>query len=289
MRSQIDHQYLTGERALFHGRELDIVDTVFANGESPLKHARDISLDHVSFGWKYPLWYSRDITAHHTTLLEGARSGVWYADGVSFTDSLIEAPKAFRRARHIGLTRVDLPHAQETLWDCADIDLDDVTATGDYFAINSRGVKARRLRLSGNYAFDGASDIEIDDSILLSKDAFWNCHNVVVRHSTIIGEYLGWNSTNITFEDCVIESLQGLCYIDNLVMRRCRLLNTTLAFEYSQVDAEIDGPVDSIINPAGGVIRCAGVGQLILDPSRIDPAKVQIVTDDPVAPTGAAS
>ena len=279
MRSQVDHQYLTGERALFFGQDLDIVDTIFADGESPLKHASGINLDRVSFQWKYPLWYTRDIQARQTTLLETARSGIWYADGVSFTDSLIGAPKTFRRSRRIRLANTDLPQATETLWGCADIELTDVTATGDYFAINSQGIKADHLRLSGNYAFDGASDIEIDNAILLSKDAFWNCHNVVVRHSILVGEYLGWNSTDVTFEDCTIESLQGLCYIDNLVMRRCRLLNTTLAFEYSQVDAQIDGPVDSIINPAGGVIRCASVGQLTLDPGRIDPAKVQIVTD----------
>jgi len=279
VRSQISHQYFSGERALFFGHELDIVDAVFADGESPLKHASDVSLDRVSFEWKYPLWYSRDITGQRTTLLETARSGIWYADGVDFTDSLIAAPKTFRRSRRIRLTRTDLPTAQETLWDCDDIELTDVTAHGDYFAINSRGITAKQLRLTGNYAFDGASDVVVDDALILSKDAFWNCHNVVVRHSTIIGEYLGWNSTGVTFEDCTIESLQGLCYIDGLTMRACRLLNTTLAFEYSQVDAEIEGAVDSIINPAGGIIRCGSVGQLTLDPKRIDPAKVQVVTD----------
>ena len=39
--------------------------------------------------------------------------------------------------------------------------------------------------------------------------------------------------------NCTIESLQGMCYIDNLVMKNCKLLNTTLAFEYSTIDVEI--------------------------------------------------
>ncbi len=276
----MDQQRLTGERALFWGQGLDITDTVFADGESPLKHGSDLRLDRVVFEWKYPLWYTRQVTATACVLSETARSGIWYADGVDFTGSSIEAPKTFRRSKNIRLVDVDLPIAQETLWSCEDITLDRVSAKGDYFAMNARGIRADHLRLSGNYAFDGASDIEVSNSILLSKDAFWNCHDVVVRDSTIIGEYLGWNSSNLTFINCVIESLQGLCYIDHLVMRDCRLIDTTLAFEYSEVDATILGKVGSIINPSSGVIRCDAVGELILDPERIDPAKTQILVGE---------
>ena len=39
--------------------------------------------------------------------------------------------------------------------------------------------------------------------------------------------------------NCTIESLQGMCYIENLKMVNCKLINTTLAFEYSTVDAQI--------------------------------------------------
>ncbi len=262
---------------------MKITNSVFADGESPLKHGSDLVLDHVSFEWKYPLWYTRQVTATHCSLLETARSGIWYTENVSFTDSSIAAPKTFRRSKGIYLTRVDMPNADETLWSCQDIRLDQVSARGDYFAMNASGIRASHLRLTGNYGFDGASDIEVTDSILLSKDAFWNCHDVVVRDSTIIGEYLGWNSSNLTFINCTIESLQGLCYIDNLVMRGCRLINTTLAFEYSNVDAEIEGPVDSIINPSSGVIRCESVGELVLDPERVDPSRTQINTGDPAS------
>ena len=39
---QIRQEYLTGERALFQGRDLKIYDTTFADGESPLKESRNI-------------------------------------------------------------------------------------------------------------------------------------------------------------------------------------------------------------------------------------------------------
>jgi len=145
--------------------------------------------------------------------------------------------------------------------------------------MNSTHVVADNFSLSGNYVFDGGRDIEITHSTLLSRDAFWNCENVVVRDSLIIGEYLGWNSRNVTFVDCVIESLQGLCYIDNLVMRGCKLINTTLAFEYSTVDVEIDGPIDSVINPSGGVIKARSIGELTLDPDRVDVNATKIITE----------
>ena len=49
------------------------------------------------------------------------------------------------------------------------------------------------------------------------------------------------------------------------------------AFEYSTVDAEIKGNIDSVLNPAGGVIRADAIGELILEPDKIDTAKTQIV------------
>jgi Protein of unknown function (DUF3737) len=139
-------------------------------------------------------------------------------------------------------------------------------------------VKADNLRLVGNYPFDGAHDVEISHSRLISKDCFWNCENVTVRDSFISGEYLAWNSRNVTFENCTIESLQGLCYVDNLVLRNCRLINTTLAFEYSTVDADVRGTIDSVLNPSAGMIRADAIGELTLDPERVDPSATTIVT-----------
>jgi hypothetical protein len=267
-----------GERTLFHGEGLDISHSVFRDGESPLKESRDVKLHDSSFEWKYPLWYTRQAEVRGGELLDTARSGIWYTHGIAMTDTLIAAPKTFRRSSDITLNHVSMPNAQETLWTCEHVAMSDVQANGDYFGMNSGNVKAERFRLNGSYAFDGGHDIEVSDSTLLSKDAFWNCENVTVRDSTIIGEYLGWNSKNLTFVNCTIESLQGLCYIDNLVMRGCRLINTTLAFEYSTVDAEIEGSIDSVMNPTAGRIQCAGIDELIMEPNRVDPSRTTIIT-----------
>ena len=61
-------------------------------------------------------------------------------------------------------------------------------------------------------------------------------------------------------------------------MKNCRLLNTTLAFEYSTVDLDIRGGIDSVINPSGGIIRADSIGELTLDPARVDVSRTQIIT-----------
>ena len=273
---EIKQELLTGERALFGTDGLHAVDCIFADGESPLKESRNLELDGCMFKWKYPLWYTKNVTVRNSTWFEHARAGVWYTDKVSVTDCSVEAPKNFRRCRNLTLCNVSFADAAETLWHCEDVTAERVTARGDYFAMNSRRMRIRDLTLYGNYSFDGAEDVEIRNSRLLSNDAFWNGSNVTVYDSFISGEYLGWNAKNLTLINCTVESLQGLCYIDNLVMKNCKLLNTTLAFEYSTVDAEINGKVDSVLNPSGGTITADEIGELILQRDRIDPSRTVI-------------
>ncbi len=276
MKKRIERERLTGERALFCAEELYITDTIFDDGESPLKESKHIELENSFFRWKYPLWYAEDIKVNNCVLFDGARAGIWYSKDVEFLNTPIEAPKSFRRCDGLKLANVSLPNALETLWHCKNVELQDVTAKGDYFAMNSENMDIKFLTLHGNYSFDGVRNVTVERSKLLTKDAFWNSENVTVRKSYITGEYLGWNAKNLTLEDCVIESLQGLCYIDNLVMRNCKPINTTLAFEYSSVDVELDGHVDSIFNPKSGRIECDSVGELIIEKDRIDPEKTII-------------
>lgn len=277
---EIKQKILTGERALFAGSDLRVTDSIFMDGESPLKESRNIELEGCMFKWKYPLWYAKDISVRNTTWFEMARAGVWYTERMRVEDCAIEAPKNFRRCRALSLKNVSFANAAETLWSCDGVTLDGVVARGDYFAMNSCNMTVSGLTLYGNYSFDGVENVEIRDSRLLTKDAFWNSNHVTVVNSFISGEYLGWNARNLTLIDCTVESLQGMCYIDNLVMRNCRLLNTTLAFEYSTVEADISGRIDSVLNPSGGTIRADAIGELIIERDRIDPSKTRILCSD---------
>jgi hypothetical protein len=60
-------------------------------------------------------------------------------------------------------------------------------------------------------------------------------------------------------------------------MKNCRLLNTTLAFEYSTVEAEITGKIDSVLNPTSGVIHADSIDELIIEMDKVNPSKTKII------------
>ena len=92
---EIHQEFLTGERALFQGKDLKIYDTIFDDGESPLKESRNIELYGSMFKWKYPLWYAKDIKAVDCTWFEMARAGVWYTDRIEVTNAVQRYPDRF--------------------------------------------------------------------------------------------------------------------------------------------------------------------------------------------------
>lgn len=275
---KISDQHFTGERAVFQGKDIDFSDCLFDDGESPLKESANITLKNCTFGWKYPLWYSRNVSVENCLWKDAARAGVWYTEDIVIKNTNVLAPKNFRRCKNITLENIELPNAHETLWQCADVALNNITACGNYFAMNCSRITVDNLDLNGDYGFDGASDVVIRNSILKTKDAFWNCKNVTIINSTIIGEYFGWNSKNITLINCKVESLQGFCYIDGLKLVNCELAGTSLSFEYcSDIDADIVGTVDSVKNPISGVIVADGITELILEKDKVDIDKTKIV------------
>lgn len=100
-------------------------------------------------------------------------------------NSVIEAPKNFRWCHDVTLQNVSFPNAAETLWHCNGVLMEQVTAKGDYFAMNSRNMKLYDFQLTGNYSFDGVKNMEIHRAKMLSKDAFWNSENVTVYDSLL--------------------------------------------------------------------------------------------------------
>ena len=272
---EIRQEILTGERALYGKSGLLISETVFEDGESPLKECSDITLENTLFRWKYPLWYCRNVNVKGCSWYTNARAGVWYTENINIEDSMIEAPKNFRRCTNITIKNSDFSDAAETLWHCKGVKLDRVGAKGDYFAMNSEDLDINELHLFGNYSFDGCKNVTVRNSRLLTKDSFWNSENVTVYDSFISGEYLGWNSKKLTLVNCTIESLQGLCYIDELTMINCRLIDTTLAFEFSSVSADISTGITSILNPKSGTITAQSIGELIIEKDRVGGAVIK--------------
>ena len=270
---EIKDDYYDGERPLYGIHDTKLINTTFGKGESPLKETANLALDGVLFTWKYPLWYSDQITVTDT-ILKKCRVQEF---GIPMILKLLTAP--FKPQRNSD--NVHFSDAEETMWSCKNIKMHDVYANGDYLGMNSENIYVDHLDLVGNYVFDGAKNVEVHNSRLVSKDAFWNCENVTIYDSKISGEYLAWNTKNITFINCTIESDQGLCYVDHLTMKNCRTLRTDLAFELcSNIDAEIKGSIMSIKNPISGQIKVDHVDEIIMDDPKIDQSKIKIIQND---------
>lgn len=259
----IEQEYIQGGRALSNIRNAKIINSVFYDGESPLKHSSNIEIIASVFKWKYPLWHCQNLNCYNCTFVDGARSGVWYSNQILFDNCSINTEKMFRKTKNIKLSNVTFPVAKETLWMCENIILNNVFANGDYFAMNSNNLTIDRLKLYGNYSFDGCENIEVRNSVLISKDAFWNCKNVTVIDSVIIGEYLAWYSENITFINCIIESSQGFNTIKKLKITGGTLIKTTMAFECcEELKVDVSCHIDSVKNPISGRIKAKKIGNI---------------------------
>jgi len=278
----VKDQYFEGERPLYCKRDgLRLEHVSIGPGESSIKEGADIEALGCEFNGKYPFWECRNFTIRDCVFREGARAALWYSTGCRMYNTLVEAPKMFRRISQVYLENVQLPNALETFWDCNTVELKNVEAAkADYIFMHTDNVKADGFRLQGNYSFQYSRNVEIRNSVLDTKDAFWESENVTVYNSRIQGEFLGWYAKNLRLVNCHIGGTQPLCYCENLVLENCTFEpDANLAFEYSSVQATIIGPIHSVKNPRSGSIHAGSIGQIILDQNIKAPGTCQISTD----------
>ena len=275
----IKDQYFEGERPLYARRDgLRLENVSIGPGESSLKEGADIEALNCEFNGKYPFWECDGFTIRNCVFREGARAALWYTRGCRMYDTLVEAPKMFRRITGTYLENVKLTNALETFWDCNDVTLRNVDARkADYIFMHTDNIDIDNFRLQGNYSFQYSKNVVIRNSDLDTKDAFWESENVTVYNSRIQGEFLGWYAKNLRLVNCHIGGTQPLCYCENLVLENCTFEpDADLAFEYSSVQATIEGPIHSVKNPRSGFIKAGSIGQIILDENIKQPADCKI-------------
>ena len=266
MRALIENRQFDEERALYHLRNADVVDCVFAgpaDGESALKEARNVALRKCDFSLRYPLWHTEGFSLDGCSMDEKTRAAIWYATDGHIQNSTLGGIKALRQCSRITLenSRVE---SLEFGWKSDHITLTDCDVQAEYLFLDSRDVKLNRVQMRGKYSFQYMENLEINDSVLDTKDAFWHSKNVTVRNSILKGEYLAWFSEGLTLINCKIIGTQPLCYCKDLQLIDCTMEGTDLAFEYSDVEATVLGHIDSVKNPRSGHITADSVGEVIL-------------------------
>lgn len=278
MKTKIENQTYGGERPLFASHGLLLENVVIEPGESALKECSDIEAVNCEFKGKYPFWHTDGFTVRNCTFREGARAALWYSRNLVMTDTTVEAPKMFREMENLRLERVTIPDAQETLWHCNGVTLNEVeVAHADYLFMHSSDIRIENYRQNGNYSFQYCRNVEIRNAEIFSKDAFWNTEDVTVYDSMIDGEYLGWHSKRLRLVNCRIGGTQPLCYATDLILENCTFADDCdLAFEYSTLKADVKGHIISIKNPRSGEIVTDSVGEIIIDENIKAPADCKI-------------
>ena len=265
------------ERALYGSSQVEAVGCRFdgpADGESAFKESSDIVARDCYFNLRYPFWHDNKLLIEGCEMTSLCRAALWYSHDVEIRDTKMHGIKALRECSDIKISGCDII-SPEFGWSVSRVEMSESSAESEYFMMRSDNLKIDHMKLKGKYSFQYISDSVFTNCEFDTKDAFWHARNVLVKDSVVKGEYLAWYCENVVFENCTIIGTQPLCYCKGLKLINCRMEGCDLSFEKSDVEAEVLSHVDSIKNPASGVIKVQSVGEIIRD----DPAsEAEIIT-----------
>ena len=255
------------ERALYGSKDILIKDCLFdgpADGESAFKECSDVQVEHCFFNLRYPFWHDHGLEIVDSEMTELCRAALWYSDHIEISNSRLHGIKALRECREVKMKDCDIV-SPEFGWSVRGIKMENCTAKSEYFMMRSDNLHFQNVDMQGKYSFQYIENAVFENCRFDTKDAFWHAKNIVVRNRIVKGEYLAWYSENVTFENCRIIGTQPLCYCRGLRLVNCEMTDTDLAFERSEVEADITTPVISIKNPLSGHITVPAVGEVIRD------------------------
>ena len=231
------NQTFDEERALYGSLGVRITDCRFdgpADGESALKEGKDIAVENSYFNLRYPFWHDTHVTITDSHLTENCRAALWYSRDIQISGTKLHGIKALRECADVTIKDSDII-SQEFGWSVKGLTMINTSNESEYFMMRSENLHFDHVSLKGKYSFQ------------------------------YIEKYLAWYSENITFINCTIIGTQPLCYCKGLKLINCTMIDTDLAFERSEVEAELNAPIFSIKNPRSGSIRVPAAEEIIMD------------------------
>ena len=263
----IMNQTFDEERALYGSKDVEVVNCRFdgpADGESAFKECSDIAVKDCYFNLRYPFWHDKGLKISGSEMTDACRAALWYTEDAEITDTKMHGIKALRECANVRIKGCDII-SPEFGWSVRGINMKDTSAEGEYFMLHSEHLTFDNVKLKGKYSFQYITDSVFTNCDFDTKDAFWHARNVIVRDSVVKGEYLAWYCENVTFENCTLIGTQPLCYCKGLKLINCRMVDCDLAFEKSDVEANIVSDVLSIKNPRSGRVSVESVWEIIMD------------------------
>ncbi|MBQ8966103.1 DUF3737 family protein [Ruminococcus sp.] len=274
----IENMTYDNERALYNIKDTLVKGCTFAgpaDGESVLKETRSIVIDDCSFSLRYPIWHAKKYELRNSRLDEKTRASLWYSDEGIIENTEINGVKALRECCGTVINNCKIDSV-EFGWKTADTRITHSSIVSEYIFLDAKRIDIDHLDFKGKYSFQYVEDLVIKNSYLDTKDAFWHAKNVTVTDSVVKGEYLAWFSEGLTLIRCKIIGTQPLCYCKGLKLIDCEMENCDLAFEYSEVEADVKGHIDSVKNPKSGRITADSIGELIYEDS-IMPSEAEVI------------
>ncbi len=265
----IENKTFDRERALYNIQDTVVRACTFAgpaDGESVLKETRNVVIDGCTFSLRYPVWHAKKYELRNSRLDEMTRASLWYSDDGLIENTEISGVKALRECRNtvIRNCRIESP---EFGWKTTDTKISDSSIVSEYIFLDASDIEIDNIDFKGKYSFQYVRNLVIRNSELDTKDAFWHAKNVTVMDSVIKSEYLAWFSEGLTLVRCKIIGTQPLCYCKDLKLIDCEMTDCDLSFEYSDVEADIRGHIDSVKNPRSGRICADSIGEIIKEDS----------------------
>ncbi|MCD7728571.1 MAG: DUF3737 family protein [Clostridia bacterium] len=277
---EIVNKNFSQERALYAAKGVILKNCTFSgeeDGESALKEAANIQAQDCTFALRYPLWHNKKVVLSNVGMTATCRAALWYSRRVNISGSRLNGIKAVRECTDIKIDNCRIV-SPEFGWKCKNVSIIDTDIQSEYAFLMSRGISLKGVNFNGKYSFQYTKNVHIDGCVLHTKDAFWHAEDVTVTNSVVNGEYLGWYSKNLTFINCKITGTQPLCYCKKLKLINCEMENTDLAFEYSRVNARINGSILSVKNPRSGCICAGGIGKVIITKDSKHNSNCRIIT-----------
>lgn len=254
-------------RAFFCSRNVHfkniIIDGIYPD-DNAFNKSKNITIEDTHILLRYCAWYCHNIILNKTIFEENSRSSMWYCKNIELVNCKINSVKACRDCSNL-ILKDCIINSDEFGWKCQSIKIINCKINGATSFFEVLNVKVDGAEFKADYMFEYSDNIKILNSTINSKDCFWNSKNVYCKNCKISGDYFGWHSESCIFENCHIDSDMPLCYCKRLKLINCTMSTCVLGFEYSEVDADIKGYIDSARNVLSGKIIVDSYGEFVKD------------------------
>ena len=258
----------TGEYRAFYGSKnvqfRNIIIDGIEQGEGAFVECCNINLEDTKIFLNYTLWHCHNLSIYKSLFDPKTRSSMWYCENIEIVNCKINTVKACRNCSNLSL-KDSIINSEDFGWKCEGINIINCKISGINSFLDSSNVIADEAGLNGKFMFQYSDNIKMLNTIVDSKDCFWHGKNIYCKNCQFVGEHLGWYSENCIFENCHIDSIRPFCYCKKLKLINCTMSKCPGSFEYSDVNADIKGHVDSIKNLLSGKVVVDSLGEYIHD------------------------